>query len=138
MPTENTWHNTGMKIEHFAFNVPDPNAMGRWYVENLGFTVKRRLVEAPFTHFLADDSGTVMIEIYRQDAPIPEYANTHVMALHLALVSTDVAADADRLVAAGGVLDGEIQSFPNGDAYAMVRDPWGLTLQLVSRAEPMI
>ena len=127
-----------MKIEHIAFNVSDPNAVGRWYVEHLGLTVKRRLVEAPYTHFLADDSGTVMLEIYRQDAPVPDYSGMHVMSLHLALVSADVEADVKRLVAAGGVLDGEIQSFPTGDCYAMVRDPWGFTLQLVSRAEPMI
>jgi catechol 2,3-dioxygenase-like lactoylglutathione lyase family enzyme len=127
-----------MKIEHMAFNVSDPNAMGRWYVEHLGFTVKRRLVEPPYTHFLADDSGTVMIEIYRQDAPIPDYQGTHVMALHLAIVSHDVESDVQRLVAAGGTLDGDIQTFPTGDCYAMVRDPWGLTLQLVSRSEPMI
>ena len=112
--------------------------MGRWYVENLGFTVKRRLVEAPYTHFLADDSGTVMIEIYRQDAPVPDYANTHVMSLHLAIVSENVEQDIERLVKAGGRLDGEIQHFPSGDCFGMVRDPWGVTLQLVSRAEPMV
>lgn len=127
-----------MKIEHFALNVPNPNAAARWYVEHLGFVVKRRLVEPPYTHFLADDSGTVMIEIYRQDAPMLDFANTHSLALHLALVSPDVAADVKRLEAAGGKLEGEVTTFPTGDCYAMVRDPWGVTLQLVSRAEPMI
>ena len=107
-------------------------------VENLGFTVKRRLVDEPFTHFLADDSGTVMIEIYRQPAPVPDYPSTHVMSLHLAIVSEDVESDVKRLQAAGGTLDGQIMTFPNGDCFAMVRDPWGLTLQLVSRAEPMV
>ena len=33
-----------MRIEHVAFNVPDPLAMARWYVEHLGFEVKRREV----------------------------------------------------------------------------------------------
>ena len=127
-----------MKIEHLALNVEDPNAAGRWYVEHLGFTVKRRLVEPPYTHFLADDSGTVMIELYRQDAPVLDHRNIHVLSLHLAIVSTDVQADADRLVKAGGKLDGEILNFPNGDCFAMVRDPWGVTLQIVSRKEPML
>ena len=127
-----------MKIEHLALNVEDPNAAGRWYVEHLGFTVKRRLVEPPYTHFLADDSGTVMIELYRQDAPVLDYRNIHVLSLHLAIVSTDVQADADRLVKAGGTLDGEILNSPSGDCFAMVRDPWGVTLQIVSRKEPML
>lgn len=127
-----------MKIEHFALNVEDPNAAGRWYVEHLGFTVKRRLVEEPYTHFLADDSGSVMIEIYRQDAPTLDFRSTHVLSLHLAIVSHDVQSDVDRLVKAGGTLDGEILNFPNGDCFAMVRDPWGVTLQIVSRKEPMV
>lgn len=127
-----------MKIEHFALNVEDPNAAGRWYVEHLGFTVKRRLVEEPYTHFLADDSGAVMIEIYRQDAQTLDFRNTHPLAMHLALVSQDVSSDVERLVKAGGTLDGEITTFPSGDCYAMVRDPWGVTLQLVSRKEPMV
>ena len=44
-----------MKIEHLAINVEDPLAMGRWYVDHLGFKVKRRSVEPPYAHFLADD-----------------------------------------------------------------------------------
>lgn len=127
-----------MKIEHFALNVEDPLAMGRWYVSHLGFTVKRRLVEPPYTHFLADDSGTVMIEIYGQDAPVPNYPNLNVMSLHVALVSEDLDADVRRLVAAGATTEGDIQTFPTGDRYAMLRDPWGLTLQLVHRADPMV
>ncbi|MFM8478773.1 MAG: VOC family protein, partial [Planctomycetaceae bacterium] len=53
-----------MKIEHLALNVPDPLNLARWYVEHLGFTVKRRGIEPPYVHFIADDSGTVMLEIY--------------------------------------------------------------------------
>ncbi len=128
-----------MKIEHLAINVEDPLAMGRWYVEHLGFTVKRRVMEEPWAHFLADDSGTVMIEIYgNKKVPLPDYRNMHPGSLHLALVSEDVEADVARLTAAGGAIDGEVQSLPNGDSMTFLRDPWGFTLQLVKRGEPMI
>ena len=127
-----------MKIEHFALNVPDPLAMARWYVANLGLTVKRRLVEEPYTHFLTDDSGTVMLEIYRQEVPKLDFPNTHAMSCHIAFVSHEVNRDVDRIVAAGGKLEGNITSFPSGDCYAMVRDPWGVTLQFVSRSQPMV
>jgi catechol 2,3-dioxygenase-like lactoylglutathione lyase family enzyme len=127
-----------LKIEHVAFNVADPPAMGRWYVEHLGFKVKRRIVEPPYTHFLADDSGTVMIEIYgNREVPLPEYGGMNPMMLHLALVSTDVAADVKRLTAAGATLVGEIQTTPQHDQLAMLRDPWGFCVQLVKRAAPM-
>jgi catechol 2,3-dioxygenase-like lactoylglutathione lyase family enzyme len=128
-----------MKIEHVAFNVADPLGMARWYVEHLGFTVKRRMMESPWAHFLADDSGTVMIEIYgNPDVPVPDYKGTHPMVLHLALVSADVAADVARLEKAGCELWGEINHQPNGDVMAIVHDPWGFPVQLLTRAEPMV
>ena len=128
-----------MKIEHVAFNVPDPLAMARWYVENLGFTVKRRIVDPPYAHFLADETGAVMIEIYhRTDAAVPDYGDAHPATLHLALVSKDVEQDVARLTAAGGTLDGQIDHTPAGDVMAFVRDPWNVCLQLVQRAEPMV
>ena len=128
-----------MKIEHVAFNVADPVAMGQWYVEHLGFHVKRRITEPPYTQFLADDSGTVMIEIYgNPDAPVPPYRNMNPFELHLAMVSNDVEADIRRLTAAGATQVGETQSTSAGDQLAMLQDPWGLTVQLVSRSSPMV
>lgn len=128
-----------MKIEHAAFNVEDPLAMGRWYVEHLGLKVKRRTVDAPYAHFLADDSGTVMIEIYgNKEAPLPDYRSMSPAELHLAFVSNDVEQDARRLIAAGATLVGDFDTAPNGDRFAMLRDPWGLAIQLVKRASPMI
>lgn len=127
-----------MKIEHVAFNVPEPVAMARWYIDHLGFTLKRSFDTAPWGQFIADDSGTVMIELYNNAAaPIPDYAAMATFTLHLALVSADVDADVRRLTAAGGTLVGTVQHNPGGDSMAFVRDPWGFTLQLVKRAVPM-
>lgn len=128
-----------MKIEHVAFNVPDPVNMARWYVEHLGLTVKRRSIDPPYGHFLADDGGTVMIEFYRNTAaPIPDYATQPPPVLHLALVSRDVEADVRRLTAAAGTLVGGIDRPASGDVLAFVRDPWGVCLQLVQRSQAMI
>ena len=128
-----------MRIEHVAFNVSDPLAMGRWYVEHLGFKVKRRTVEPPYVHFLVDDTGAVMIEIYgNPSAEVPDYRSMHPLTLHLALVTSDVEADVRRLEAAGAALDGEIMVTSAGDRMAMLRDPWGYTLQLVQRQQPML
>ena len=41
-----------------------------------------------------------------------------------------------RLKSGGTVADTEEAA--NGDRYAMLRDPWGLTIQLVTRGKPMI
>ncbi len=128
-----------MKIEHTALNVPDPVAMAAWYVEHLGFTVQRTSGPPVHAYFLADSAGTVMIEIYRNDAaPVPDYAAVHPLVLHLAFVSDDVMADRERLLAAGATAEGEIDTPPSGDTLAMLRDPWGIAIQLCQRAEPMI
>lgn len=127
-----------MRIEHVAFNVADPNGMARWYVEHLGFHVKRRVMQEPWAHFLSDETGQVILEIYgRNDITVPDYAATHVGVLHLALVSQNVSADVERLEKAGCSLEGEIDLQANGDEMAFLRDPWGFCLQLVKRAEPM-
>ena len=128
-----------MKIEHVAFVVQDPAAAAKWYAGNLGFTIKRSMDESPFTHFLADESGRVMIEIYRQPhLRVPDYRDTDPMMLHLALVSEDVEADRKRWMAAGATPVGEATHLDNGDVLAMLRDPWGFAIQLVQREKPMV
>jgi glyoxylase I family protein len=128
-----------MKIEHVAFVMQDPAAAAKWYVDNLGFTIKRSMDESPFTHFLADDSGKVMIELYRQPhLRVPDYRDTDPLLLHLALVSDDVEADRQRWMSAGATPIGESTHLDNGDVLAMLRDPWGFAIQLVQRSEPMV
>lgn len=127
-----------MKIEHMALNVPDPLNMARWYVEHLGMTVKRRGVESPWVHFLADDSGTVMLELYgNPDAAALSFPEVQPPALHLAFVSTDLVGDVRRLTAAGATIVADVHQLGE-DTFAMLRDPWGLPLQLVSRGRAMI
>jgi glyoxylase I family protein len=124
-----------MRIEHIAFNVQDPVAAAKWYVENLGLRIVRQGGAPDFGHFLTDEARGVLIEIYRNPAlPVPEYANMAPGLLHLALLR----ADAARLVKAGGKLEGEIATPAGGDHFAVVRDPWGLAIQLVKRAKSMI
>ena len=128
-----------MRVEHVAFNVQDPLAMARWYVDHLGFEVKRRVMEAPWAHFLIDSTGSTMIEIYgNTKAEALNFPQLSPAAVHLAFVSDDIEADLQRLVAAGGTAEGGVTPLPGGDSMAFVRDPWGFTLQLVKRAEPMI
>lgn len=128
-----------MKIEHLALNVSDPLNMARWYVEHLGFTVKRRMVEPPYAHFLADDGDTVMLEIYgNTDASALDFPEVQPPALHLALLSHDLVADVQRLKKAGATVVADVHTLPTGDTFAMLRDPWGVPLQLVRRQTPMI
>ena len=125
-----------MKFEHVAFNVPDARAQARWLAENLGFTISRAGEEAPYMHFLADETGRVVLELYSNPkALIPDYKSQPPLVLHFALVSLDAGADGARLLAAGATPFSDTPQ-PDGTRFVMVRDPWGLPLQLCQRAKP--
>jgi catechol 2,3-dioxygenase-like lactoylglutathione lyase family enzyme len=128
-----------VKLEHVALQVADPVGLSRWYVEQLGLTVKRAQTASPFGHFLADDGDAVMLEFYGNPRiPVPDYARMEPLALHLAFHVEDVAGTRARLIAAGATPVGEVEANDVGDEVAMLRDPWGIPVQLVRRRERMI
>ena len=128
-----------MKIEHAAFQVADPPAVARWYVAHLGLTVKRRQDVPPWGCFLADDGDAVMLEFYNNPTVgVPDYGSIDPLVLHLAFKADDLAAAHARLLAAGATPVGEITVTESGDTVAMLRDPWGMAVQLVTRRNEMI
>ncbi len=128
-----------MRLEHIAFNVSDPAGLAAWYVANLNMRIVRAFDEPPHIHFLADSAGKSMIEIYSNPlGAIVDYTGHHAVVFHLAFAVEDLEAERQRLVAAGAALDGEIDHRANGDTLAFLRDPWGYTIQLVQRQQPML
>jgi glyoxylase I family protein len=127
-----------LRIEHVAFNVAEPVAMAAWYVAHLGMRVVRRLSAAPHTHFLADASGSMLIELYSNPAaPVPSYADIPALQLHVAFVTVDPDAAVAELLAAGATPVDD-QTLGDGSRLVMLRDPWGLALQVCRRALPML
>lgn len=127
-----------MKLEHFALNVEDPLSMSNWYVEQLGLKVVKQQKEPPYMTFLADDSGRIMIEIYKNPADeVPPYRKMNPLLIHLAFVSKDPEQDKNRLLAAGASLESD-QQLADGSHLIMMRDPWGLAVQLCKRGVPML
>lgn len=127
-----------MKLEHFALNVSEPLAMADWYVQHLGLQIVRQKKEPPYTTFLGDDSGQILIEIYKNPPEdVPSYQQMNPLLLHLAFVSDDPQKDKQRLLneGAGSVEDLVME---DGTQLFMLRDPWGLAFQLCKRAEPML
>jgi catechol 2,3-dioxygenase-like lactoylglutathione lyase family enzyme len=128
-----------VKIEHTAYQVQDPVALAAWYVLHLGLRVKRAQTASPFGQFLADDGDAVMLEFYNNPkVRVPDYRAIDPLVLHIAFRADDVAATRDRLLEAGATSEGAVTTTESGDTVAMLRDPWGLPVQLVSRRSPMI
>ena len=120
------------------FKTNDPKKIKSWYEKHLGMHTVRKGDGPIFGHFIADEDEKTVLEVYRQNAPIPDYPSQHVFVFHIAFVVDDVAAERARLLKAGATPAGEVTKNPNGDVMAFLRDPWGVVLQLVKRAEPLI
>lgn len=127
-----------MDFEHFGLNVPDATAMANWYVEHCRMRIVRFLEEAPYMHFLADEGGRVVMEIYSNPAaPIPDYSTQHPMRFHIAFAEPDPGAAKERLIRAGASFVDE-DRLEDGSHLIMLRDPWGIPLQLCKRGTPLV
>ena len=125
-----------MKVEHIGLNVAQSTAMAEWYCDNLGMKVVRKLSATTF--FIADESGHGIFEIYQNPAAeVPDYAAMDPLILHIAFQTEDIDGDFKRLVAAGATVVAE-PADKGGSVLAMLRDPWGIAIQLAARPEPLI
>jgi catechol 2,3-dioxygenase-like lactoylglutathione lyase family enzyme len=127
-----------LNLEHFACNVTEPAAMAAWYVEHLGMRVVRLSPVPSQIHFLADAAGRAVIEIYRNtEDPLPDYTAMNPIRFHIAFATADPDASRAALVAVGATFVEERMA-PDGSRLLMLRDPWGMPLQLCKRPTPLL
>lgn len=127
-----------MQFEHFGINVPDAAAMAQWYVKNLNMKIVRAIPQANQTHFLADEKGRVMMEIYTNPkSAVPDHSAEHPLRFHFAFAVEDPAALKDKLVKEGASVFEDLH-LDDGSNLIMMRDPWGVPLQLCKRTKPMV
>jgi catechol 2,3-dioxygenase-like lactoylglutathione lyase family enzyme len=125
-----------MKFEHYAINVEDSAAVADWYVANCGMKIELAQLEVPFMRFLSDETGRVVIELYsNKSARIPDYGSQHPLEYHLAFAVENVVIEKSRLMAAGCSFIEEVNPQP-GTRLVMLRDPFGMSLQLCQRLKP--
>jgi catechol 2,3-dioxygenase-like lactoylglutathione lyase family enzyme len=127
-----------LNVEHVACNVADPAAMAAWYVEHLGMRIVRQITAAPFIHFLVDAGGRTVFEIYSNTAdPVPDYPSMHPLRFHVAF-ATDTPDESKAALIAAGATPVDDQTLADGSRLIMLRDPWGLPLQLCKRTTPLL
>jgi len=128
-----------MRIEHFAYIVSDPVKVAEWYVKHLGWQIRRSEDKSPFALFIADSGGKVMVEIYNNPAAaVPDYRAMNPLVLHIGMTcGPDVEGERQKLLDAGASDAGGVIVTPAGDKLAMLRDPWGMAIQLCHRKNPM-
>ena len=81
----------------------------------------------------------MMLELYHNppDA-VPDYASMDPLTLHIAFMVDDVKATCRKLIVAGATVASEVSVTDSGDELAMLRDPWGVPIQFLKRANPML
>ena len=123
-----------MIFEHFAINVNNVDAVVKWYATHLGLQIVSQQKVAPFMTFLADSGGRVILELYqRPDAMMTNFSGQHQLTFHVAFVSHNAQKDRERLEAQGAYFVEEVHK-EDGSHLVMLRDPWGMPLQLCVRA----
>jgi glyoxylase I family protein len=128
----------GLYIEHFAMNVTDSRAKAKWYGENLQSVIVRDGKAPTYGMFIADSGKNMMFELYQQEYPVIDFAAVSHMSIHIAFAVSDVQEVQKALAAAGATIVEKGSKRTSGDFVAMLRDPWGLPIQLVERRNPML
>ena len=136
IPDEPVSVEKALQPEHVALEVADPDAMEKWWCENLGFKVT--LKRPGGSRFLADATGRLAFEVYgpKAGAEPVDHWKTDDMKLHFGLASRDAEADMRRLVAAGATC-GAKDDAPGLKGYLM-RDPQGIPFQIIQRAKSIL
>jgi catechol 2,3-dioxygenase-like lactoylglutathione lyase family enzyme len=127
-----------VRFEHFALNVRRPHEIADWYVRTLGCRIVSQLDTPPFTVFLADPQGRVFAELYENpQAPYSDVCQCDPLVFHVALAVDDAAAMQETILAAGGSYVTTVRT-DSGSVLVMMRDPFGIALQLCQRVPPLL
>ncbi|MCB0732474.1 MAG: VOC family protein [Ignavibacteriae bacterium] len=127
-----------MVFEHFALNVENPIEAANWYVKNCEMKIVRGSDKPPYAHFIADKTGRLAIEIYKNDsAAIIDLNSKHPLEFHFAFMVKNAEETKQKLLANGATFFEELH-LEDGSHLVMLRDPFGVPLQLCQRGVPMM
>lgn len=126
------------RLEHVAINVEDPVAFSKWFVDNLGMKLIRQGGAPSYGTFICDPTQNIMFEIYHQNYPVIDFKNVDYTSIHFAFMVDDIVKVKNILLKNGATVAEELKDTPAGDKVVMLRNPWGLPIQLVQRKNIMI
>jgi uncharacterized glyoxalase superfamily protein PhnB len=128
-----------LKFEHIATNVDDPVQVANWYKDNMGMKIIRQGEAPTFTTFIADSAENMMFEFYHNaEAVLFNPSQYNPMSIHIAFITSDINAIKEALLKAGASIAVDLKLTDSGDKVLTLRDPWGLPIQFVERANPML
>jgi glyoxylase I family protein len=127
-----------MKIEHIGLCIENPISAAEWWVANLGFRFLRKLgTDAGGAAFIADHQGTVLEFAKLEEVPSLDLGKLEFIQLHFALECQDTMEEARRLEKVGAILVGESPRNAYKNEKLIIKDPWGICIQLIHREDPL-
>jgi len=123
------------RFEHLRLNVPDKEATAKWYVDNAGLEI----IPSSGDEFIyvADKDHNFMLELSSISGIKNTYHDVHIDGFHLGFEGHKSIHDvADKMLANGGIQEGELYTNKIGDYVMNIRDPNGFTSQLIHRVNP--
>jgi catechol 2,3-dioxygenase-like lactoylglutathione lyase family enzyme len=122
-----------MKIEHIGIMVPKPISAGNWYNKHLGLAVIRQLgSDEEGVTFLRDNETDTVIELAKlSEIPDFDFNELDPLHLHIAIECDDPAGLSSELEKAGASIIGESARAEAANERILVKDPWGITIQLI-------
>lgn len=128
-----------LRPEHAGLNVSDSVPQAQWYIDHLGWTMKRETGAPTHTKFLGDAGSRFMIELYQNEKfPMIDLYTLNHMSFHVASAVSDVVHARQVLQNAGATIEEDVTTTPLGDQVLMLRDPWGLPIQFAKRVEGLV
>lgn len=127
-----------MNIEHIALNIKNPQQMAAWYRDNLGFKILQSMDISPFAHFILDASGHIMLEIFKlPNKKIPNYKSLDPAIFHIGFSVDNIEKTLNHLTKRGATVVEKLITNSAGNKVAMLKDPWGLSIQLIKRVKKL-
>ena len=128
-----------MRFEHLAINVDDPVSVAKWFVDNLGMKLIKQGGAPSFGTFIGDADNNFTFELYHnKDVPVIDFKSINYNSIHFAFQAKDIVAAKENLLKNGATVAEALKETPNGDKVVMLRNPWGLPIQIVQRKNMML
>ncbi len=122
-------------IEHTALASPDPEKLGKWYVEHLGFAIVS-ISPSSKTTFVKAPNGSMLEIIASNGAPRGPQQLRDIGLRHLAIAVSDFESVYGSLKAKGVSFISEPET-AKGNRIVFFTDPDGNYLHLIQRSQPL-
>lgn len=124
-----------MRIEHIGFLVSEPISIGNWYKEYLNLKIIKSFGNnEEGAVFLKDAKTGTILEFGKFKETLNfNYNELKPLQIHIAIECQDPLELAKKLESAGAMIIGESPKAEVKNERILVKDPWGITIQLINR-----